>query len=57
MSKFLLIIGVLIFLIGLGADVFYGWFSLGYTIARIGMVAIIIGMIAFAIKKYRESQN
>lgn len=52
-----LAIGILIFLLGLGADIFLEWTSIGYIVSRVGMAVFAIGMLAYMIRAFRPKER
>lgn len=59
MTKYLLGIGVMVFLLGIGVDLFFEWFSTGYIVSRVGMIIFAVGMLACIHKAFwpRKKEN
>jgi uncharacterized membrane protein YiaA len=53
----LLAIGILIFLIGLGAEVHSESSEAGYILSRVGMVVFAIGMLAYMVREFQPKNK
>ena len=59
MKKSLLVLanGIIIFILGLEVEIYFGWVSVGYAASRVGMIVFAIGMLAYMVRAFRPKNE